>query len=236
LTKPHVELDVQHRMGSFELRAKLAITAPWTVLFGPSGSGKSTLLRMIAGFAKPQTGYIRIADEVVCDTQTRIWVPPHRRALRWSGQKTTLFPLDAVYVQVMFAAGDSSDKSGVNTGLEAMDHFKIDEHLGKKKPPRLSGGQQQRIAVIRAAAGARGKLLLLDEPFTGLDASIREELILQLRSWLGDTPVISVTHDVGEAFLLGAEIVKIADGHIVAQGPVAETLAEERAALQSILR
>ena len=235
MAKPHVELDIQHRVGSFELKAKLAITAPWTILFGPSGSGKSTLIRIIAGLTKPQNGSIRIADEVVCDTQLRRWLPPHRRALRWSGQKTTLFG-DAVYVQVMFAARDSRRGSGVTVGLEALDHFKIDEQCGRKKPSQLSGGQQQRIAVVRAAAGARGKLLLLDEPFTGLDASIREDLVLQLRSWLGDTPVISVTHDVGEAFLLDAEIVKIADGRIVAQGPVAAVLAPERAALQSLLR
>jgi molybdate transport system ATP-binding protein len=89
--------------------------------------------------------------------------------------------------------------------------------------------------VIRAAAGARGGILLLDEPFAGLDAGVRDALIANLRSWLGDTPIVSVTHDVGEAFLLGAEVVRIAEGRVVAQGPVAEVLAEERKRLLGVL-
>jgi molybdate transport system ATP-binding protein len=91
------------------------------------------------------------------------------------------------------------------------------------------------VSVVRAAAGARGGVLLLDEPFSGLDAGVRDRLIEDLRGWLGNTPVVSVTHDVGEAFLLGAEVVKIAGGRVVAQGPVGEVLAEERKRLVGIL-
>lgn len=109
------------------------------------------------------------------------------------------------------------------------------EAFAAKRPRELSGGQAQRVAVARAAVGAEGKLLLLDEPFSGLDAAVREELIADLRAWLGETPVISVTHDVGEAFLLGAEVVKIADGRVVAQGPVGVVLAEERDRLAGVL-
>jgi molybdate transport system ATP-binding protein len=136
--------------------------------------------------------------------------------------------------------GTGNDPSWAGRGwieeLERLlDHFKLSvfDHL---KPDALSGGQRQMISVIRAAAGARGGILLLDEPFTGLDASVRDQLIADLRSWLGSTPVISVTHDVGEAFLLGAEVVRIADGRVVAQGPVEEVLAEERKRLLGLLR
>jgi molybdate transport system ATP-binding protein len=109
----------------------------------------------------------------------------------------------------------------------AIHHFEIDE-INYKRPNELSGGQRQRVAVIRAAVGARGKHLLLDEPFNGLDAEVRDELIAQLRSWLGETPILSVTHDIGEVFHLGAEVVKIAEGRVVAQGPAAEVLAQDR--------
>jgi molybdate transport system ATP-binding protein len=100
--------------------------------------------------------------------------------------------------------------------------------LSNKYPAQLSGGERQWVSVVRAGIGARGKILLLDEPFSGLDASVRLQLIDGLRLWLGDTPILSVTHDVGEAFLLGAEIVRIAEGRVVAQGPVGVVLAEER--------
>jgi molybdate transport system ATP-binding protein len=83
-----------------------------------------------------------------------------------------------------------------------------------------------------------GCVLLLDEPFTGQDVPLRDELIEELRSWLvlTRTPILSVTHDVGEAFQLGAEVVKIADGRVVQQGPVAEVLAAERTRLLEQLR
>ena len=108
--------------------------------------------------------------------------------------------------------------------------------LVKKTPRELSGGEGQRVAVARAAAGAKGRLLLLDEPFSGLDAEVRDGLISDLKDWLGDTPVVSVTHDVGEAFLLGAEVVRIAVGRVAAQGAVGDVLGDERRRLVAVLR
>jgi molybdate transport system ATP-binding protein len=98
----------------------------------------------------------------------------------------------------------------------------------------LSGGERQRVAIARAATAAvslgQGSILLLDEPFTGQDVRLRDELIEELRGWLAfmERPVLSVTHDVGETFQLGTEVIKIADGRVVQQGPVAEVLAEDR--------
>jgi molybdate transport system ATP-binding protein len=98
----------------------------------------------------------------------------------------------------------------------------------------LSGGERQRVAIARAATAAvslgEGSVLLLDEPFTGQDVRLRDELIEELRGWLVlmERPVLSVTHDVGETFQLGTEVIKIAEGRVVQQGPVAQVLAEER--------
>jgi molybdate transport system ATP-binding protein len=124
---------------------------------------------------------------------------------------------------------------------EAITRFRLQE-LTEKVPSMLSGGERQRVAIARAATAAvsagSGCVLLLDEPFTGQDVPLRDELIEELRGWLVpmQTPVLSVTHDVGEAFQLGAEVVKIADGRVVQQGPVAEVLAEERTRLLEQLR
>ncbi len=109
-------------------------------------------------------------------------------------------------------------------------------------PQELSGGERQRVAVVRAAAAAvslgPGTLLLLDEPLTGLDLARQEELLDELRLWLAENgvPVLSVTHDIGEAFQLGAEVIRIADGKVVAQGPVTAVLADDRQRLMDQLR
>jgi molybdate transport system ATP-binding protein len=112
--------------------------------------------------------------------------------------------------------------------------------LSESKPWKLSGGERQRVAVARAAAAAitaEGGLLLLDEPFAGLHLPLRNELLADLRGWVAErkTPVLSVTHDVGEAFQLGAEVIKFSEGKVVQQGPVELVLAEERERLMEQL-
>jgi molybdate transport system ATP-binding protein len=108
-----------------------------------------------------------------------------------------------------------------------------------RMPDKLSGGEQRRALVARAVVAAitfdslEKALLLLDEPFSGLDIVGRDEVLVELRAWLTrwKIPVLSVTHDLGEAFQLNAEVIKIAEGRVVQQGPVAEVLARERVRL-----
>jgi molybdate transport system ATP-binding protein len=119
----------------------------------------------------------------------------------------------------------------VEAALEVFDLTR----LAGKRPAELSGGERQRVAVARAAVAAKDRLLLLDEPFTGLDAPVRDRLIASLRDWLGETPIVSVTHDVAEAFQLDAEIVRLAEGRVVDQGPPTVVLAQERQRLLSLL-
>jgi molybdate transport system ATP-binding protein len=108
--------------------------------------------------------------------------------------------------------------------------------LARRKTDKLSGGERQRVSVARAVAaaiaydGTDKPLLLLDEPFAGLDAVLRDELVVMLREWLSlwKIPVLSVSHDAGECYLLGAEVIRMAEGQVVDQGPVQRVLAEER--------
>jgi molybdate transport system ATP-binding protein len=108
----------------------------------------------------------------------------------------------------------------------------------------LSGGERQRVSVARAVAAAATydgidkPLLLLDEPFAGLDSVLRDELVIALRDWLArwKIPVLSVSHDIGECYLLGAEVVRMAEGQVMEQGPVDEILDEERRRLMKQLR
>lgn len=214
-------------------------SAPWTVLFGASGSGKSTILRVVAGLEKPEAGKVTARWATVLDSDARVWLPTHVRPIRWAGQRAYLTPRKRVKWQMTEGTAGGCDTRWAGRGSDdelerLLDHFKLRE-IADLLAEELSGGQRQMVSVVRAAAGARGGILLLDEPFSGLDATVRDALIANLRSWLGDTPVVSVTHDVGEAFLLEAEVVRIAEGRVVAQGPVAEVLVEERRRLLGVL-
>jgi molybdate transport system ATP-binding protein len=239
LGEPHLKVGFRHRMGSLEMDVTFKTGAPWTVLFGASGSGKSTILRVVAGLERADEGRVVVRGEVVADSCAGVWIPGHKRAVRWAGQRAYLTPGKKVRWQMVEGTGRSRDsawygRSSLDEQERLLDHFDL-RALDHLRPDELSGGERQRVSVIRAAAGARGGILLLDEPFAGLDAGVRDALIANLRSWLGDTPIVSVTHDVGEAFLLGAEVVRIAEGRVVAQGPVAEVLAEERKRLLGVL-
>ena len=242
----HLEVQFRHRVGALELNVAFALREPWTVLFGPSGSGKTTVLRAIAGFVQPDAGRIasRFAEGelVMTDTATGVFLKPHERMVRTAGQGAALFPHLSVRRNIAFGAQARTNGSSTAAIVdEAIERFRLQE-LTEKVPSMLSGGERQRVAIARAATAAvsagSGCVLLLDEPFTGQDVPLRDELIDELRGWLVPmrTPVLSVTHDVGEAFLLGAEVVKIADGRVVQQGPVGEVLAAERARLLEQLK
>jgi molybdate transport system ATP-binding protein len=237
-------VKIEHRVGALELEVQFVLTQPWTVLFGPSGSGKSTVLRAIAGFVKPDAGWILRGLNVLVDRGAGMFVPAHARPVRSAGQTARLFPHMTVRTNVLFGAGGYSKPAvGNSVADEVMAMFRLQE-LAERMPRQLSGGERERASAARAVVsaatfGGPGKALLqLDEPFAGLDTVVRDQLLVELRAWVTrrEIPVLSVTHDVGEAFQLGAEVIKIADGRVVAQGPVGQVLAEERRRLMEQLQ
>jgi molybdate transport system ATP-binding protein len=229
---PHLSFAIKHRQGTLAFDAQFALTQPWTVLFGPSGSGKTTVLRAIAGLMRPAAGRIVLhsaaVETTLFDSAAGIWLAPHRRGVRLAAQVTTLFPNMTVRQNVAYGVPAAS--AGVVE--EALQRFQL-TGFAESKPWKLSGGERQRVAVARAAASAvatDSRLLLLDEPFAGLHLLLRNALLEDLRSWLAvmKTPVLSVTHDVGEAFQLGAGVIKFSDGRVLQEGPAEVVLAEER--------
>jgi len=236
-------VKIEHRVGALALNAAFQLTQPWTVLFGPSGSGKSTILRAIAGFVKPDAGRI-LRSTVLVDRAAGIFVPAHARPVRSAGQSARLFPNLSVRQNLVYGNGWRSKPDEAKAlATEVMKFFRLTTRADSM-PYELSGGESQRVSVARAVVAAAtfdepGKaLLLLDEPFSGLDLQLRDELLLELRIWLSQRqiPVLSVTHDIGEAFQLQAEVLKIADGRVAAQGPVADVLSEERLRLMEQLQ
>lgn len=233
-----------HRVGTLSLHVDFALTEPWTVLFGPSGSGKTTVLRAIAGFVRPDSGLIALGGNVLADRRIGLLVPAHERPVRSAAQMARLFPHMTVRHNVLYGSGwTAKPEEELELAGRVMELFRLRE-LAARLPHLLSGGERQRASVARAVMsaitfpGPGNAILLLDEPFSGVDAALRDELLRKLREWLlrWKVPVLSVTHDIGEAFQLGAEVIKIADGKIVRQGPVEEVLAEERLRLMGQLR
>ena len=241
LSSSLLTVAMQHRVGAVSLDVNFALTQPWTVLFGPSGSGKTTVLRAIAGFVRPDAGRIEFATEVFFDSSARVFVPAHRRAVRTAGQMARLFPHMNVMSNIIFGSGwNSKPHDARDIAEQVMESLHLND-LRNRMPRDLSGGERQRTAVARALVSAitfnfnrtERPLLLLDEPLSGLDVGTRDEMVIELKQWTArwKIPVLSVTHDLGEAFQLEAEVVKIADGRVVKQGPVDEVLTEERSRL-----
>jgi molybdate transport system ATP-binding protein len=239
-----LSVRMKHRVGAVSLDVSFALTQPWTVLFGPSGSGKTTVLRAIAGFVRPDAGSIGRGDSVWVDRASGIFVPAHLRPVRSAGQAARLFPNMTVRSNAVYGLGWSTKPDNAKKVVEeTMSLFRLQDLLDRK-PHKLSGGEKQRVSVARAVIsavtyeGPSSALLLLDEPFSGLDYAMRDELVSGLREYLmrHKIPVLSVTHDVGEAFQLDAEVIRIAEGKVVQQGPVSDALKNERQRLISQLK
>ncbi|MGI8627273.1 MAG: ABC transporter ATP-binding protein [Geodermatophilaceae bacterium] len=180
-------------------------------VLGPSGCGKTTLLRVIAGFEIPDAGEIRIGGQTVASRTVRI--PPERRTIGFVPQEGALFPHLSVHGNVAYGLGRSRERAArVREVLELVGLA----HLGERMPHELSGGQQQRVAVARALA-PRPALVLLDEPFSSLDAGLRGEVRDVVRAALradGATAVL-VTHDQEEALCTADLVAVMQHGRIV---------------------
>lgn len=179
-------------------------------LLGPSGSGKTTLLRLIAGLEHPDSGSIRLGDDVLVDGRQS--VPPERRQIGMVFQDWALFPHLTVAENVGFGLGKQSDPTRV---AEVLDLVGLGD-TGDRRPGTLSGGQQQRVALARALAPGPSALLL-DEPFSNLDVAMRARIRREVHDLLRSTGVttIFVTHDQEEAFVLGDQVAVMRDGRII---------------------
>lgn len=179
---------------------------------GPSGCGKTTALRCIAGFESISDGEILINNRCVSDAKSAI--PPEKRQIGMVFQDYALFPHLDVEANIGFGLHKLA-RSERNARVEEWLHIVQLSNLAKKYPHELSGGQQQRVALARALA-PQPALLLLDEPFSNLDVSLREQLSLEVRDILknqGATAIL-VTHDQSEAFAIADKIGVMFDGNI----------------------
>jgi len=182
-------------------------------LLGPSGCGKTTILRVIAGFEGIDAGEIRINQSIV--SGRHILVPPEQRRIGMVFQDYALFPHLSVKDNIAFGLRNINGKKKEKRIDELLHLVRLDD-AAPKFPHEVSGGQQQRVALARALA-PEPELLLLDEPFSNLDVTLREQLSTEVREILKEqaTTALMVTHNQHEAFAVGDEIGVIQDGNLV---------------------
>ncbi len=189
----------------------LSVGAAETIsLLGPSGCGKTTLLRCIAGLERPVAGTITIGDREVSDGAAT-WVAPRHRGLGMVFQDGALFPHLSVADNIGFGISTATDSTRIDEMLELVGLA----DMGDRMPGTLSGGQAQRVALARALAPAPS-VLLLDEPFSSLDAALRDQVRGEVQRILREVEVttVFVTHDQEEAFEMGDRVAVIRDGHL----------------------
>ena len=162
-------------------------------LLGDSGSGKSTILRLICGLEMPKSGEISLDGKTLFHDKTNL--PPERRDVGMIFQDYALFPHLSVLANVQFGIASGTKKEKREKAMELLKAVKMEEHA-HKPPHQCSGGQQQRVAIARAMA-TNPKLLLLDEPFSNLDARLRASVRQEVKEIIKENGMsaILVTHD-----------------------------------------
>ena len=210
-----VALRVRARRGSFHLDVAFETGARAVAVVGPSGAGKTTLLQGLAGLMSTDETRLIIEGEAIVDTVTGLKPPTHRRGVGYVFQDGRLFPHMTVEANVGFARWYSRDPLTVAEALRLVDMDGF-EH---RRPGGLSGGEARRVAIARALL-PRPRLLLLDEPFAGLDDARRQALIpylVRLRDEVG-VPMILVSHDDRDVRALAQTVMTLDSGRCVEPG------------------
>jgi molybdate transport system ATP-binding protein len=202
----------------FELDVAFASRSRRVVLYGPSGSGKSLTLRAIAGLLTPDAGRITVNGRVLFDSATGVNLATQMRKVGYLFQDYALFPHLTVAQNVAFGlhAGLLNPHRGKVSGnaLRWLEVFELDM-VASSYPSQISGGQKQRVALARALA-AEPDILLLDEPFSALDPSLRVRMRSELATLQArlDLQLLIITHDPADAEALGEHVLEIRDGRI----------------------
>jgi molybdate transport system ATP-binding protein len=218
-----VRLQLQlHAPGrSFALDVAFAAQAERTALLGPSGSGKSVTLQAIAGLQRAQAGHVRVAGRTLFDAAQGVDLPVRERRIGYVFQDYALFPHLSVRENIRFGVqrlGRPAPAERLAQADDLLAQFGL-EAMADALPRHLSGGQRQRVAVARALA-AEPQLLLLDEPFSALDAPLRQRLREEMAEMLRSVriPLLIVSHDAGDVAALAQSVVQLNQGRVVHPG------------------
>jgi len=217
------------QQGPFELDVQAGFSGgAVTAILGGSGAGKSTLLRLIAGLEKPKRGQVAVNGDLWVDTAQKLFMAPQRRSVGFMFQDYALFDHMSVAANIAYGLKGSRDvrARAVSRWLKRM---QLDK-LGERSPKTLSGGQRQRVALARALA-TDPSVLLMDEPFSAIDAHLKTQLLDDVLEVVRDRKrcVLMVTHNVFEARAIADNIGVMAGGRLVRLGRADEVFDDPRA-------
>lgn len=213
-----IDIDLQHVLGDFTLRAKCVTDEPVVGLFGASGAGKSTLLSLIAGLIVPNTGHLIVNGEYLFDSKRGINVPIYQRHIGMVFQESRLFPHLNVRDNLLYGFNLLPQKTRRLGFSQIVELLEIG-HLISQKPHQLSGGEKQRVALGRALLTSP-RLLLLDEPLASLDMRLKQQILPFLRRVKEEIniPMIYVSHAIDEILYLTTQILLLEQGKLIAHG------------------
>lgn len=212
----------------FVLGVSLEVPPGITILFGPSGAGKSTLLDCIAGLARPDGGRIAVGGDVLFDSETGVNRPPQARRVAYVFQTLALFPHMSVEENVGYGLDGLPHTECASRVEELLKVFRVDK-LRTRRPAEISGGERQRVALARSLV-TQPRVLLLDEPLTGLDAELKAAIVDDLRAWNAarQIPILYVTHTREEVDALGERVVAMDHGRVISEGTPMQVLEAPR--------
>lgn len=210
-----LKCDFQYQQADFGLNIKLEMSQQLLGIVGASGSGKSTLLKNIVGLLKPGQGYIQFNQQDLINTEKKINIPMHQRKIALVFQNALLFPHMNVQQNLCYA---EKLVSRANRKFQFEDIVELLElkPLIYRRAHQLSGGEAQRVSIGRALLSSPN-LLLLDEPLTGLDQQLKQQILPFLKRMKDELnlPMIYVTHHLEELAYLEAETVQLKQGILI---------------------
>ena len=224
-----LEVSIRKELApEFSLDVSFAAPPGITMLFGPSGAGKTTLLDCIAGLAVPDSGRILLDGTAFFDQNQHVNVSSVKRQIGYLFQSLALFPHLSVEGNIRYGLDRLSRGECAARMSSILDAFHIAD-LRKRRPASISGGERQRVALARALV-TDPRLLLLDEPLSALDDTLKRSIMDDLRAWNAShsIPILYVTHSREELFALGERVITLEKGRIVAQGDPHQVLAAPR--------
>ena len=210
-----LEVKIRKSLPGFSLDVAFNVDREILAIIGPSGSGKTMTLLCIAGLIRPDEGYVRLNGKVLWDSARGLSLPPRQRKVGFVFQNYALFPHLTVYDNIAFGIRHLPRREVDERVSRLLDRMNI-QGLGHRYPGQLSGGQQQRVAVARALA-PEPEVLLMDEPFSALDAQVKERLedeLLALQNFYQGT-VLFVTHDLAEGYRVSSRMAVYESGRIL---------------------
>ncbi|HSO76208.1 MAG TPA: ABC transporter ATP-binding protein, partial [Blastocatellia bacterium] len=221
MQSPRLTVHIRKQLGAFDLNIEFSASSEILVLFGPSGAGKTQTLNAIAGLSRPDGGEITLDGEPFFRNKTGVTsvdIPARDRRVGYVFQQYALFPHLTALENVAYALWRKPTARVRATAL--LERLRLGEHV-HQYPDELSGGQQQRVAIARALA-AEPRVLLLDEPFSALDATIRERLHEDLRAVQQESGlvVVYVTHNLDDALSIGNRLAVVQGGRVAQIGSI----------------